>query len=560
MLQRLVGLETEYALRFHPRAANGPTVSNGTLFSRLIDHVRTKVPVVSAIIKEFGWFTGNGGAVRFERNPLFILLPSAGLVEGATPECRGPSQLLQYQRAQDVLLSRAAAASGPPEGEATLIKNNRDSKGSVYGSHENYEATIASGAALVAWRVGVALLMPFFLPVTVAVGLLFLISLLLQAPVLLVRASLSRRFDLPRPWEYVVEWLSTLMLLPVLAVSDLLVRVTAFRRVRRALLPFLVSRPVIAGAGVLSARGRFTLSPRAPYITSVCSVAAEYSRPIFYFGHLWKGILGLLMGDVAGFAKLFHRRQRLQMGVGDSNMAQFAEYLKIGTTLLVIDAAEAGELADVPRVYWPRRALRRIASDPELRATVRLSGGRRWTGLQIQRYYFDACRRYASRQEPISPEAEKILALWDEALTALEDEPSRMIGKLDWVTKRYLLETAGRDVPLDARRKIDLRYHELSREGYYTQMEAIGLAPTLVEPEQVLTATTTPPADTPAAMRGRLIHDHAARAQDVAASWSSVRIVSNGRVRTIRLSAPDADKPHADKPDADKPDADKPEA
>src|SRR5262249_36011559 len=161
-------------------------------------------------------------------------------------------------------LSRAAAASGAPEGEATLIKNNRDSKGAVYGSHENYEATIASGAALVCWRIGVALLLPFFLPVTIAVGMLFLVCLLLQAPVVLVRALRGGRTDLPRVWEYVMEWLSTLMLLPVLAISDVLVRLTAFRRVRRALLPFLVSRPVIAGAGVLSARGRFTLSPRAP--------------------------------------------------------------------------------------------------------------------------------------------------------------------------------------------------------------------------------------------------------------------------------------------------------
>src|SRR5262249_11449369 len=234
MLQRLVGLETEYALRFHPRAANGPTVSTGTLFARLIDHVRTRVPVVSAIIKEFGWFTGNGGAVRFERNPLFILLPSAGLVEGATPECRGPGQLLQYQRAQDVLLSRAAAASGAPEGEATLIKKNRDSKGADYGSHENDEATIGAGAALVCSRIVVAVLLPFFLPVTIAVGVLFLVCLLLQAPVVLFRALRGGRTDLPRVWEYVMEWLSTLMLLPVLALSDLLVRLTAFRRWRRA--------------------------------------------------------------------------------------------------------------------------------------------------------------------------------------------------------------------------------------------------------------------------------------------------------------------------------------
>src|SRR5262249_20627170 len=152
-------------------------------------------------------------------------------------------------------------------GEATLIKNNRDSKGSAYGSHENYEAIIASGPALVFWRVGVTLLVPF-LPLAMIVWILvFLVSLLLQAPVMLFRSSRGGRPDLPPSWDHVLDWLSMLMFLPVFAVSEVLVRLTAFRRARRALLPFLVSRPVIAGAGALSTCGRFTLSPRAPYIT-----------------------------------------------------------------------------------------------------------------------------------------------------------------------------------------------------------------------------------------------------------------------------------------------------
>src|SRR5262245_28076582 len=160
MLDRLVGVETEYALRFHPFQPDAPRVSNAVLFERLIGHVRSKVPLVSAIIKEFGWFLANGGAVRLERIPFFAILPAAGLVEGATPECRGPRQLLLYQRAQDVLLSRAAASSGASDGEVALLKNNRDSAGSCYGSHENYEATIATGATLFFWRLGVAVLLP----------------------------------------------------------------------------------------------------------------------------------------------------------------------------------------------------------------------------------------------------------------------------------------------------------------------------------------------------------------------------------------------------------------
>src|SRR5262245_45394036 len=162
MFERLVGLETEYALRFRPRDSAAREVSNGELFNRLVEFLKTKTPLVPAITQdvERTYFTGYGGAVRFERLPFLAWLPSAGLVEGATPECRGPKQLLRYQRAQDVLLSRAAVASGGGDGEAALLKNNRDGHGSSYGSHENYEVTIAAGLTLRLWQFGAALLVP----------------------------------------------------------------------------------------------------------------------------------------------------------------------------------------------------------------------------------------------------------------------------------------------------------------------------------------------------------------------------------------------------------------
>jgi Pup amidohydrolase len=108
-------------------------------------------------------------------------------------------------------------------------------------------------------------------------------------------------------------------------------------------------------------------------------------------------------------------------------------------------------------------------------------------------------------------------------------DPSRLVGKLDWVTKRFLLDQAGPGASPAARAKIDLRYHELSRDGYYLQLEAAGLAPTLVEPEQVLAAIAQPPPGTPATQRGRLIRQYGDGA--VRASWSAVITPSGSRVR-----------------------------
>src|SRR5438128_9988277 len=117
MLERLVGLETEYVLRFRPQGQDRRRVPNRVLFERLLSRLRAEVPVVSAIVGQNCWFLGNGGGLRYEFLPYYQLLPAAGFIEGATPECRGPSALLRHQRAQDVLLSRHAAATGKPDAD-----------------------------------------------------------------------------------------------------------------------------------------------------------------------------------------------------------------------------------------------------------------------------------------------------------------------------------------------------------------------------------------------------------------------------------------------------------
>jgi proteasome accessory factor A len=249
---------------------------------------------------------------------------------------------------------------------------------------------------------------------------------------------------------------------------------------------------------------------------------------VFYFCHVVKATAEAMVGDPAALGRLFHQRQRLQISVGDSNMAQVAEYLKIGTTLLVLDAIDAGALEGAPTLWRPLAALRTFCADPDLRARVRLTGGHRWTALQIQRHYLDACRRFVERTAPDDVEAQQVLRLWDQTLADLEQDPARLVGKLDWVTKRFLLDQAGPGASCAARCKVDLRYHELSRDGYYVQLEAAGVAPTLVEPEQVLDAVGQPPPGTPATRRGQLIRQHA---EALRVSWSSVILPDGSQVR-----------------------------
>ena len=108
VFERLVGLETEYAILYRPLDPSTPRPSRFRIYEKLVDALGRRIPSVAARHFKDGVFVANGGAVWFEAER-----PSAGggLIEGATPECRGPREVLAYQRAQDRLLADAAKAA-----------------------------------------------------------------------------------------------------------------------------------------------------------------------------------------------------------------------------------------------------------------------------------------------------------------------------------------------------------------------------------------------------------------------------------------------------------------
>ena len=498
MLDRLVGLETEYAVRFRPREPGCARPANTLLFERLMGRVCGWVPPTDPFAAMPHGTLANGGGLKLERLP-FYAEPNSGFVEGSTPPCRGPRQLLRYQRAQDVLLSEGLAAGVHPSGQATLLKNSHDGRGHYFGCHENYEAVVASSSRMALWRLSLVVALPVLFGLLLAADMTAICFFVLWRPFLTVLRLLPGREASERSWSAVMSWVVTLSRTPVQIFGSNFTHLTAFRDVRRPLLAFLVSRSVIVGAGMVHADGRFSLSPRALGLRSLCGVTAAAWRSVFYFCHIMKAAASAGI-DPGANRSVFRQRVRLQISIADSNMAQWAEYLKVGTTLLVLDAIEAGELQDAPLLRRPLTALRAICADPELQVAVPLQNGERQTALQLQRYYLEACQRYVEHCGEAGEEAREILKRWEETLDALETNPSRLVGKVDWVTKKYLLDGLGPDAPIEARRKLDLRYHELAPDGYYLRLEAAGVAPTLVEPEDVRKSIRVPPEATPAAL------------------------------------------------------------
>jgi proteasome accessory factor A len=287
MFDRLVGLETEYVLRFRPAAKGERRISNAELFSRMFARLQAKLPLATAMVGESSWFLANGGGLRFEHLPFYKLLPESGFVEGATPECRGPRQLLRYQRAQDVLLSQQAAASGGADGDVALVKSSHDGHGHLFGSHENYEATVASGAELFIYRLGLALAVPLFFVLFVLADVTALLLVALMWAPEQVWCRLRRR-DPGKYYATCVAWLVCLCRVPAQVVGATFAHYMAFRRVRKQLLPFLITRTIISGPGMVCPNGKFVLSPRASSLRSECGMTAAGWRSVFYFCQVLK--------------------------------------------------------------------------------------------------------------------------------------------------------------------------------------------------------------------------------------------------------------------------------
>lgn len=554
IFDRLVGLETEYAIRFVPDAGRS-IPSRLAMFRQVVEALRTRIPIAEAQHFKDGVFAANSGAVWFEA---VRMTAHTGLVEGATPECRGPRQVVAYQRAQDRLLSEACAAAAVP-GTLSLLKNDRDADGNIYGAQENYEATIATGWRLFVWRLGLVALLPAALLAWIGMLLLIVLGIAYLATAHLIVFLANRLSDGRWRWERwllhpewgerelsaeIPPWLEMAMMvgaqltsLPLSVLFHLLAHVTAFVPQRRALEAFLASRAVICGTGMLDEQGNFWLADKAPSVNCWFGYGdLLLKHPVFNFGHFLKAMCAEVPLQPREFLDLMARRQRLQISLGDSNMSESAEFLRVGTTILVLDMVESGVSFQPPRLRRPLAALRTLSGDPTLDAAVACRDGLARTALEIQRIYASACWSFLRNQTEVPQEAWQTANLWLDVLDQLEERPEDLVGTLDWVTKRRLLDDAGHRLDWDARKKIDLRYHELTRDGYFRQLDDRDLVRHIASPHEIERAMRSPPPDSPATVRGHFIREFAVGDQPVRVNWKRVILGKGRRAKVVRLS------------------------
>ena len=270
-----------------------------------------------------------------------------------------------------------------------------------------------------------------------------------------------------------------------------------FPQLVAGLLPFLVSRQVIAGAGKVGIEaqesgfvpGQYQLSQRADFMETDLSVDTMHNRPV------------LNTRDEPHADRTKYRR--LHLIIGDANMCEYATALKVGTTQLVLELIDRGA-APAIGLADPVAAVKQISRDPDLKATVRQQQGPALSGIEIQEQYYTAARRMLAGTDA---ETDWVLREWGDTLELLKQDRGRLVGKLDWVTKLWLFETfireerIGWDDPWLA--SLDLEYHNVNADrGLYLGLEAEGKAWRMTTEADIEQALSAGPGDTRGGLRG----------------------------------------------------------
>lgn len=426
MKRRIFGIETEYGIAFVGKNSRSlpPEEVARYLFRKVVSWGRST-----------NVFLANGSR---------LYLDVGSHPEYATAECDDLAQLLAHDRAGELILGELVTEaerrlrSEGVSGQIYLFKNNTDSAGNSYGSHENY----------------------------------------------------------------------------------LITRKGEFARLAEMLIPFLVTRQLIAGAGRLclgAGRGHYyAFSQRAGHIWEGVSSATTRSRPIIN-----------TRDEPHADAELY---RRLHVIVGDSTMSETTSLLKIGSVDLLLRMVEEGAVLRDLRLENTIRSIREVSQDLSGQAPVKLANGKMLTALEIQRSYYEQARDFLDRAGDHHCYLPQIMDLWGRTLEAIDSGDHRPIEtEIDWAIKKRLIDSYRRKYDLSENSprlaQLDLTYHDISPcRGLFYLLQARGATCRILGEQDAEHAAQHPPTSTRAALRGGFVRAAQAAGRDYTVDWVHLKL------------------------------------
>jgi proteasome accessory factor PafA2 len=318
----------------------------------------------------------------------------------------------------------------------------------------------------------------------------------------------------------------------------LMPRSVPFGDIVRGLTPFFVTRQIICGAGRVglgqdSSTPGYQISQRADFFEAEVGLETTIRRPIIN-----------TRDEPHATADKY---RRLHVIIGDANLSQASNYLKFGTTALVLSLVEAG-LAPKVEVYEPVQALQAVSHDTSLTAKLRLLDGRRVTALDLQWMYHEAAAKLAQDTGVADAvdgdgHTHDVLERWATTLTQLDSDRNAAATSVEWLAKLSLLDgyrdrdnLAWNDARLGL---VDLQWADIRPEkGLYYRFLARNRMQRIVSDAAIAAAVTEPPPDTRAFFRGHCVSSFGKDV--VGASWDSVifDVPGYGRLQRVPTREP----------------------
>lgn len=430
MKRRVGGLETEFGLvcvRADGSRALEPEAAARELFR----------PVVAM---------GRSSNV-FLRNAARLYLDVGSHPEYATAECDDWWELVAQDRAGERIFADLTTqanerlASDGQDARIHLLKNNVDSAGNAFGSHENY--------------------------------------------------LVDRRGE--------------------------------FTRLPRFLLPFLVTRQIVTGAGGVAAPAddedgaQLVFSRRSDHMWEAVSSATTRTRPII-------NTRDEPHGDPTRF-------RRLHVIVGDSTMSEVSTYLRFATTDLVLRAIESGRSLPELALHDDIATIRAVSRDLTGRQPIALANGGTTSAVEVQQRWLDATAAVVDESDR---EDHLVLETWQKAIDAVATgDHSWAATHLDWAIKERLFgQVAERrrvDLGDPAIERLDLAYHDIDPgQSVFQALQRRGLAPSQLPEERIEAARETAPRTTRAHLRGQVVTAAQEQGVDHVVDWTTFRLTRPG--------------------------------
>ena len=295
----------------------------------------------------------------------------------------------------------------------------------------------------------------------------------------------------------------------------LLSRETPFGDVIRYFTTFMVTRQIFTGAGKVGKENDradvdFQITQRGDFVEEEVGLETTLKRPII-------NTRDEPHGDPSAY-------RRLHVIIGDANLSEYQDFLKLGTTALMLAALEDGAIPDPLDLLDPVESCWQVSHDLSLGKPIDLDGGGTATALELQGRYLEWLSKYVEK-ELDDPVWNLLIEEWARTLGLLETDPDKPADTLDWVAKRRLFEgyvsRDGLQWTNSKLRALDLQYHDVDPEkGLYYRLAARGSMRRLFTDEQIADAVSNPPTRTRAYFRGRCVTEFPGSL--VAANWDSL--------------------------------------